>query len=145
MQEEKSVTFLQGLYLSTAGHCLWVPNGPSVSPSKAWSEFDLVAEGILGPGRRCNKTNRILCAETCMLSRVYHKKVRILRDRCRILKDLGTHRAFGHACGQACGHACGLAKQSIGFLNGDVSALILPQPLAVRVCAVVLLVCTLAE
>ena len=31
------------------GSRAWVPNGSSVSASKAWSEFNLVAEGILGP------------------------------------------------------------------------------------------------
>ena len=49
----------------TADHWLWVPNGSSVSASKAWSKFNLVSEGILGPGRRCNKTSPFLCARTC--------------------------------------------------------------------------------
>ena len=44
-----------------ADHWLWVPNGSLVSASKAWSEFNLVAEGILGLDRRCNKNSPILC------------------------------------------------------------------------------------
>ena len=52
--------------VGTADHCFWVPNGSSVSASKAWSEFNLAAEGILGPGRRCNKTSPFLCARTCI-------------------------------------------------------------------------------
>ena len=50
-------SFLEAI--GTADQWLWVPNGSSVSASEARSAFNLVAKGILGPGRRCNKTVRI--------------------------------------------------------------------------------------
>ena len=62
MQEAKSRTVLDGI--CTTDHCLWVPNGSSVSPCKALSEFNLVAKGIFGPGRMCNKNSHNLCART---------------------------------------------------------------------------------
>ena len=63
MQEAKSRTVLDGI--CTTDHCLWVPNGSSVSPCKALSEFNLVAKGIFGPARMCNKNSHNLCARTC--------------------------------------------------------------------------------
>ena len=44
----------------TTDHCLWVPNGSSVSPSKTWSEFNLVAEGILGHGSEAGGVTKIV-------------------------------------------------------------------------------------
>ena len=63
MQEAKSGTFLEAI--CTADQWLWLPNGSSVSPSKACSAFNLVAEGILGSSRRYHKSSHILCARTC--------------------------------------------------------------------------------
>ena len=56
-------SFLEAI--CTADQWLWVPNGSSVSASEARSGFNLVAKGILGPGRRCNKNSPNLCARTC--------------------------------------------------------------------------------
>jgi len=55
-------SFLEAI--GTADQWLWVPNGSSVSASEARSGFNLVAKGILGPGRRCNKNSPNLCAKT---------------------------------------------------------------------------------
>ena len=55
-------SFLEAI--CTADQWLWVPNGSSVSASEARSGFNLVAKGILGPGRRCNKNSPNLCAKT---------------------------------------------------------------------------------
>ena len=65
MQEAKYGNFRCAI--CTADHWLWAPNGSSVSPSKACSAFNLVAEGILGSRRRYHKSSHILCARTCTI------------------------------------------------------------------------------